>query len=199
MGCEKSLRSNNKSGYCQKHINESLLYQQSIKIYRQKNKEKIKTRNNLWRKNNPEKVNATYARYRKTEKRRIVANRWAKANRKKAYKRRNERYYSDPQFNLEIKLRRRIHMAVRSQFTTKATKTIELLGITFPEFKLYIENKFTEGMCWEKLFTGEIHLDHIVPVSKFNLIDPEEQKKAFHYTNMQPLWARDNLIKHYKV
>ena len=167
-------------------------------IYRQNNKEKIKAAGIEWRKNNPEKVNATYAKYRKTEKRRIVARNWARRNRKTLMKRFVERYSSDPQFNLAIKLRRRIYMAVRNQFTVKAKKTIDLLGITYLEFKEYIESKFTEGMSWEKVLSGEIHLDHIKPVSLFDLSNEEEQVKAFNYKNMQPLWAYDNLKKHNK-
>ena len=168
------------------------------KLYYQKNKEKMRLLNLEWRKNNPEQSSAIYARYRKTEKRRIIARDWARKNRENGLKRFVERYSSDLQFNLAIKFRRRIYMAVRNQFTTKAKKTIDLLGTTYSEFKEYIESKFTEGMSWEKVLSGEIHLDHIKPVSLFNLLDTEEQIKAFNYKNIQPLWAYDNLVKHNK-
>ena len=49
------------------------------------------------------------------------------------------------------------------------------------------------GMTWENY--GEWHLDHMRPCASFNLEDPEEQKKCFHWTNLQPLWAKDNLAK----
>ncbi len=166
------------------------------KLYYQNNKEKMKLLILEWRKNNPEKSKAIYARYRKTEKRRLIARDWARKNRVNGLKRFVERYNTDPQFNLAIKFRRRVYMAVRNQFTTKAKKTIELLGTTYPQFKKYVENKFTEGMSWKKVLSGEIHLDHIKPVSLFNLSDVNEQKKAFNYKNMQPMWAKDNLKKH---
>ena len=57
----------------------------------------------------------------------------------------------------------------------------------------YLEGKFTEGMTWEN--HGKWHIDHIKPCCSFNLEDEEEQKKCFHYTNLQPLWATDNLVK----
>jgi len=168
------------------------------KLYYQNNKEKMRLLNIRWRKNNPEKSDAIYARYRNTEKRRKIARDWATKNREAGMKRFVERYASEPQFNIAIKFRRRIYMAIRSQFTKKAKTTIELLGTTYAGLKEYIGDKFTEGMSWEKVLSGEIHLDHIKPVSLFNLEDVEEQKKAFHYTNLQPLWAKDNLGKHNK-
>ena len=58
----------------------------------------------------------------------------------------------------------------------------------------YFENKFSDGMSWDKV--GKyIHIDHIRPCSSFDLKNAEEQKKCFHYTNLQPLWATDNLKK----
>ena len=61
------------------------------------------------------------------------------------------------------------------------------------KYKKYLEAKFQYGMSWENY--GEWHVDHIKPCSSFNLEDPEEQKKCFHYKNLQPLWAKDNLAK----
>lgn len=169
-----------------------------VRAWKKANPEKMKLLTLEWRKNNPEKSKAIYVRYRKTEKRRLVARDWARKNRASGLKRFVDRYNTDPQFNIAIKFRRRVYMAVRNQFTVKAKKTIELLGTTYPEFKDYIEGKFTEGMSWGKVLSGEIHLDHIKPVSLFNLKNVRQQKEAFNYKNMQPLWAHDNLKKHNK-
>jgi hypothetical protein len=77
-------------------------------------------------------------------------------------------------------------------------RVIDLLGCTYEFFKGYIEGKFTEGMKWEYVFSGVIHLDHKKPCSKFDLNNIEQQRECFHYTNMQPLWAFDNMVKHDK-
>lgn len=71
----------------------------------------------------------------------------------------------------------------------KIHKTRELLGCDFVEFKIYFENKFTKFMTWDKFMAGKIHIDHIIPCSSFDLSKEENQKKCFHYTNLQPLWA----------
>ena len=71
---------------------------------------------------------------------------------------------------------------------------MELVGCTIEELKIYLEKQFKEGMTWEN--RGIVwHIDHIKPISKFDLTNEEEQKKCFHYTNLQPLFAIDNLRK----
>ena len=82
----------------------------------------------------------------------------------------------------------------------KKDKTTELFCENNKQFKCsvsflkgFLEAKFKEGMTWEN--HGEWHIDHIKPCASFNLIDEEEQKKCFHYTNLQPLWASENLSK----
>ena len=73
----------------------------------------------------------------------------------------------------------------------KKTKTENILGCKFEEFKIYIEKQFTNGMNWEN--QGKWHLDHIKPLK---LAETEEDViKLNHYTNFQPLWAEDNLKK----
>ena len=69
------------------------------------------------------------------------------------------------------------------------------MGITIQELKRYIEKLFKTGMSWENYGHKTWHIDHKIPVSKFDLTKPSEQLKAFHYTNLQPLWAVDNIKK----
>ena len=59
----------------------------------------------------------------------------------------------------------------------------------------YLEAQFTEGMSWN----SNIHIDHIVPCASFDLSDPEQQRRCFHYTNLQVLWWRENLEKSDKI
>ena len=70
---------------------------------------------------------------------------------------------------------------------------MDLLGESPAFVKDYLASKFTEGMSWEN--HGAWHIDHRRPCCSFDLTNPEEQKKCFHYTNLQPLWAKDNLEK----
>jgi len=82
--------------------------------------------------------------------------------------------------------------------TSKAGSAVRDLGIDIPGFVKYIESKFLPGMSWDN-YGREWHFDHIIPLDSFDLTDPEQFKKAAHYTNYQPLWKRDNLRKGNKI
>lgn len=102
---------------------------------------------------------------------------------------------SDPQYNIGNRLRSRVWHAVTSGGGKKAAKTMELVGCTIAELRTHLESLFTEGMTWEKFMAGEIHIDHKHPCARFDLTDPEQQRACFHHSNLQPLWAIDNLSK----
>jgi len=104
-------------------------------------------------------------------------------------------YYKKEDRNIIKKMRARLHCALKNGRGVKKKNTIDYLGCTIEEFKLYLKSKFTEGMTWDLLMCGEIHIDHIRPCSSFNLTKEDEIEKCFHYKNMQPLWAKDNLTK----
>ena len=104
------------------------------------------------------------------------------------------KYKNDPYYRSIFLLRSRIGKILRERNIGKQNKSYDLLGCTKNEFIKYFEAKFTEGMLWEKV-GKEIHIDHIKPCCSFDLTTEEEQKKCFHYTNLQPLWGKDNLSK----
>ena len=79
----------------------------------------------------------------------------------------------------------------------KQDKTFDLIGCTPNQIKEHLESQFVNGMSWEN--RHKWHIDHIKPCCSFNLTDPQEQRKCFHYTNLQPLWAKDNYKKHTKM
>lgn len=123
-------------------------------------------------------------------------------NREKVIKRTSlyakERYQKDASFKTLSLLRSRILHALKNyKGVRKASKTIQLVGCSIEELKLHLETQFTEGMSWEN--QGEWHIDHIKPCSSFDLTKEEEQKICFHYTNLQPLWAKDNHSKGNKL
>lgn len=138
---------------------------ENTKLYRNKNQEKITT------------YHKTYNSLNKDRKARIARN----------YRKNNK--------NAQIaqNLRTRVNKALIN--LQKAGSAISDLGCSILEFKIYLESKFQEGMTWENYGLKGWHIDHIIPLSSFNLTDPDEFKLAVHYTNLQPLWAKDNLKK----
>ena len=75
---------------------------------------------------------------------------------------------------------------------------MELVGCDLEYLKEYLEKQFVDGMTWKNY--GEIwHVDHALPCNSFDLSDPEQQKRCFHYTNLQPLFATDNMEKGAKI
>lgn len=87
-------------------------------------------------------------------------------------------------------------MAVKNNW--KYGTTLELVGAGIAQVKKHLEAQFKPGMNWENHGKLGWHIDHITPCAKFDLSDPEQQKKCFHYTNLQPLWWQENLSKGYK-
>jgi hypothetical protein len=81
------------------------------------------------------------------------------------------------------------------RYNKKSKATEQLLGCSVSEFAVRFQSQFEEGMTWEKFLAGEIHIDHIVPCALFDLSLPDEQAECFHFSNLQPLWATDNLRK----
>jgi hypothetical protein len=102
-----------------------------------------------------------------------------------------KKYKSDPIFNFKKKLRKRIGEAFKNKGFSKTSKTREILGAEWKVIKEYFEKRFQEGMTWEN--HGEWHIDHILPIS--TATSPEDVIRLNHYTNLQPLWAEDNIKK----
>jgi len=100
-------------------------------------------------------------------------------------------------YRIETRLRARCRNAVMAAAAKKASKTLTLVGGNWQSVREWIESKFTQGMTWNNI--GMWHIDHIKPCASFNLSNPEDQMKCFHFTNLQPLWAKDNLSKGCKV
>lgn len=123
----------------------------------------------------------------KKEIEKVRVSKWNKENRKDRVA---ERMKTEPLFCLTVKIRWCIKSTFKKSGYSKNSKTYEILGITYGEFKSYIENQFVEGMSWTN--HGEWHLDHKTPIS---WAKTDDIYKLNHYTNFQPLWAYDNLSK----
>ena len=123
--------------------------------------------------------------YRKNNKDRINAN----------ARKRLRKKVNNPLYIVSSRLRSRLSVSLRMGGIIKSLKTFELCGCNQKELVAYIESKFTEGMSWENHGLKGWHIDHIIPCCDFDLNNPIEQAKCFHFTNMQPLWWHDNLKK----
>lgn len=108
-------------------------------------------------------------------------------------KRHHERMKSDPLYVLKKRYRSRTRKLFRNKKSVKISSSMSFLGCTAEEFTKYFESKFTEGMTWDKVFSGDIHIDHIIPISSATTV--EDLIKLSHFSNLQPLWAMDNLKK----
>lgn len=120
-------------------------------------------------------------------------------NKKRIYARKyvNRKMLEDPIFKLTKNLRGRLRNLLK--FNLKSGSAVRDLGCSVPELKIHLENKFQEGMTWENHGKYGWHIDHIMPIKSFDLSNREQFLKACHYTNLQPLWAKDNLSKGSKV
>jgi hypothetical protein len=107
---------------------------------------------------------------------------WAKLARK-----------TNPQYKIAQNLRRRVREVIKIQNASKSGHLLEMLGCSLPELLYRIESQFQSGMSWENY--GEWHIDHVRPCSSFDLTDLKQQAECFRHSNLQPLWAKDNLAK----
>lgn len=102
------------------------------------------------------------------------------------------RYHTDASFKLSLLLRTRFHHALKGGY--KIHSIIKLLGCTVEECRQHLESQFKPEMTWEN--HGKVwEIDHIKPCSLFDLIKEEEQHECFHYSNLQPLFKKDNRVK----
>lgn len=110
---------------------------------------------------------------------------------KKNRRRIHEKRMKSPEYRIADSIRRRLRRALKGNW--KSGEYIEKLGCTIKELKLYLEEQFIENMNWSNY--GEWHIDHIVPLSSFDFSDDVQLRQACHFSNLQPLWAKDNILK----
>lgn len=108
----------------------------------------------------------------------------------------NERRRTDIQYRLSRILRKRLYGALHGD--TRYASHVRDLGCTMPELIIYIENQFTNGMSWENYGNGtdKWNIDHIIALADVDLTDREQLLKVVHYTNLRPLWQRENCARY---
>ena len=182
----KERRSKNReaiSEYNQKYREENK--QKAIeytKRYREENKEILKQRNAKYRSLNKDKESIRRKKYYQENKE--ILNK--KANQASKQKRAN-----NPLFRISCALRNRTRRAFTDFYKSK--KTTDLIGCSNKELIIHLQNQFVEGMTLENHGYNGWHIDHIIPLSSAKTLD--ELEKLCHYTNLQPLWAEENLRK----
>jgi hypothetical protein len=146
-----------------------------------------------WHKKNKDKRRVKSAEYYKANKDKIKAknDEYYITNKDKITEYYRKRRQTDPLFRLQGNLRHRIWNALKRKL--KSATTFQLVGCTIDFLKQHLESQFKPGMSWEN--QGQWHIDHIRPCASFNLLDPIQQQQCFHYSNLQPLWAEENLSK----
>lgn len=156
------------------------------KLYRQNpvNRERARIRSSEYYYNNKERHNAKSREY--------YYKNWKKL-RDCQRKRDKERRLSDPSYALRGKLRARIRIAIKKAGSEKSNVTKELIGCSYAFLRKHLESQFRDGMAWDK--PNSFHIDHIRPLSSFDLTDPEQLKIACHWTNLQPLTPKENWKK----
>jgi len=115
------------------------------------------------------------------------------ANKAKANAYQNNRIKTNIQYKLSVRLRNRLYGALQGNF--KNGSAVTDLGCSISELKTHLESKFQPGMTWDNWSFEGWHIDHIKPLASFDLTDRKQLLLACHYTNLQPLWAFDNLSK----
>ena len=148
------------------------------KKYNQENKDKIKK----YYQENKEKIAEYYKLYNQENKDMIR-------------QRKNKYNNSSPIIKLRLRLRARVKLFFNQKGHKKKNSTEEILGANWKTVEAFMEAKFVDGMNWDNI--GEWHIDHIIPLSSAET--EQETIKLCHYTNLQPLWAFDNMSKGNKL
>ena len=161
--------------------------------YNRNRSQKYKTQKKVWRKNDKwqssEKGKEWWREYRKKHKQLFAArsNEWKKKQLK-----------TNSMYRLTERIRGQLNQAIRRKNFSKSKNTIQYLGIKTKYLKKYLEHKFQPGMSWENY--GKVwHIDHIIPISVVDTSKEENIKFVFHYRNLQPMFAKDNMRKSNKV
>lgn len=166
------------------YVDNSLKIKDSTKAYRLANLEKNKQYHKTYNEINKDVLLARKKKYAK-DNRTAINTYW------------RERKINDPAFLVRSRIRNRFNIALKRQGTKKINKTMEYVGCSKEELKKHIEAQFVDGMTWDN--KGKWHIDHIKPLSSFDLSDEKQVFEAMNFCNLQPLWAEDNIKKSNKI
>ena len=150
-----------------------------------------------WATANPERAAALIAGYRATDRYTDTRKQWEQANQDKLREQNaeKERNYRSQKTNRALGSALRCRMRAVLRGTSASAGMVELLGCSVEQLRQHLYDQFLPGMTWENWGREGWHIDHILPCAHFDLNSEDEQQKCFHFTNLRPLWATDNLKK----
>lgn len=161
-----------------------------------RHKEKYLEQQRQSRESNREEYNARRAQSRRI---RLLCPEKREAHNKRHREYRKERRESDHSFKLLNNMRTLMYIAISGRSYKpgkdyrKSKSTMAYIGCTIQELREHLEGQFVNGMCWENY--GQWHVDHIKPLAMFDMSNESHRHEAWHYTNLQPMWATDNIRK----
>lgn len=193
----------NKYGEEYRKKNASKIKDSQKKCY-EKYKHKRKQYRDEWRANNPdynknyyisniEKIKQTQKKWKSKNKSKIIENR--NIHKESRNERQRKKYNSNVEYKIKKIFHRRFHHFLKSNVSSRMEYYI---GCTLEELRLHIESLWLDGMSWENHSITGWHIDHIIPVNSFDYSNEkleESLKKCWHYSNLQPLWSKDNIAK----
>jgi len=170
-----------------------------VSQYRRRNKVKLNEYHRNYNRRHPEKPKSYKRRFdrRHPGRQRRLKLAWERKNRKLLVQRLRQRRQTDPHFNILCRLRKRLRAAIKAQNALKRGDFRLLVGCSREKLIHHIESLFLPGMSWGN--RSRWHIDHIDPCVSFDLSKLSEQRKCFHYSNLQPLWRKANQKKGKKI
>jgi hypothetical protein len=171
------------------------------KKYREKTKGKYKELIYRYQKENPDQYKKNYLKWRKNNPNYMknYIKKWRKNNPEKIREYIRKKL-STPSGKLNHSMATDIRKSLKKKGVSKGREKWEsLVGYTVKQLKEHLEKNFKPGMRWDN--HGEWHIDHIIPISRFNFSSPGhiDFKKCWALKNLQPLWEKDNLKKSNKI
>ncbi len=160
------------------------------KKYREKNKNKLTEYHREWTKDKKDYLKKYIEEYRKQNKEQIKET-------KREYQK--HKRHTDPIYKLISNFRTAIYQVLKENNVQKNGHYFDVLKYTPEELISHLESKFIDGMTWDNY--GEWHVDHIKPISSFNIIEigDDEFMKCWTLKNLQPLWGVENIKKSNKL
>lgn len=186
----------NKCGKMFKKYSTRYMCKPCNKEYNQNQKIHIKEHNRRRYENKKSEILEKIKKYHQKNKKNVqkYMKQWYQDNKEKINEYNRQKYKNDVTFKLKLNLRNTLKGKIKAQGARKYKSSLKLTGCTIEHLKNHIEKQFLPEMGWEN--HGEIwEIDHIKPCASFNLIDIDQQKECFHYTNLQPLFKTTEIAE----